>query len=60
MKMQNNQTTEILINQQAFDENRSYLILTNDYVAAGGDETEPMKNALNRYKINVFVRECYD
>jgi hypothetical protein len=58
MKMQNNQASEIFINQQAFDENRNYLILTNDYVAAGGDKTEPMKNAINRYKINVFVRDA--
>lgn len=58
IKIQNNQASDISINQQAFDENRNYLILTNDYVAAGGDKTEPMKSATNRYKINVFVRDA--
>ncbi len=47
--------TEIIINEKAFDPAARYYILTNDYLANGGEEI--MKQALSRQPLNWKMRE---
>ena len=56
--IENDKAVNITINGQPFDENAVYNILTNDYVASGGDKTEPMKNAKSVTSLNLMVREA--
>jgi 2',3'-cyclic-nucleotide 2'-phosphodiesterase (5'-nucleotidase family) len=56
-KISNGTATDISINAIPFDSTRIYYILTNDYVANGGDKTEPMKKAISITNFNVIVRD---
>ncbi len=56
--IENNKAVNITISGQPFDESAVYNILTNDYVASGGDKTEPMKNAKSITSLNLMVREA--
>ncbi|MCF8429885.1 MAG: 5'-nucleotidase C-terminal domain-containing protein [Bacteroidia bacterium] len=58
MTIENNLATNIFINNQPFDSNKTYRILTNDYVASGGDKTEPMKKAIAVTSLNLMVRDA--
>lgn len=58
MNIENNLATNILINNQPFDSTKTYKILTNDYVASGGDKTEPMKKAIAITSLNLMVRDA--
>ncbi len=55
--IENNKSVNITIGGQPFDESAVYNILTNDYVANGGDKTEPMKKALTVTSLNLMVRD---
>ncbi len=56
--IENSKAVNIIIGGQPFDENAVYNILTNDYVASGGDKTEPMKYARTVTSLNLMVREA--
>lgn len=56
--IQNQSPINITINNKLFDENQHYFILTNDYVANGGDKSEPMKRALSTATLNLMVRDA--
>jgi 2',3'-cyclic-nucleotide 2'-phosphodiesterase (5'-nucleotidase family) len=58
MSIENNLATNIFINNQPFDSTKTYKILTNDYVANGGDKTEPMKKAIAITSLNLMVRDA--
>ncbi len=56
--IENNKAVNITIEGQPFDESKIYYILTNDYVANGGDKTEPMKNASAITSLHLMVRDA--
>lgn len=56
--IENNKAVNISIEGQPFDESKTYFILTNDYVANGGDKTEPMKHANNIQSLHLMVRDA--
>jgi len=58
MTIENNLAINISINNEPFDSTKTYKILTNDYVASGGDKTEPMKKAINVSSLNLMVRDA--
>lgn len=58
MTIENNLAANIFINNEPFDSTKTYKILTNDYVASGGDKTEPMKKAINVTSLNLMVRDA--
>ena len=58
MTIENNLAINISINNEPFDSTKTYKILTNDYVASGGDKTEPMKKAIAVTSLNLMVREA--
>jgi 2',3'-cyclic-nucleotide 2'-phosphodiesterase (5'-nucleotidase family) len=57
LKLNKQQIQEVLLNKQVLDTNQSYFILTNDYVANGGDKTEPMKKATSKKELNIKIRD---
>lgn len=57
-EIENNKAVNITINGQPFDENKVYNIVTNDYVANGGDKTEPMKHANSIQSLHLMVRDA--
>lgn len=58
MTIKNNLAANIFINNEPFDSTKIYKILTNDYVASGGDKTEPMKKAITVTSLNLMVRDA--
>lgn len=58
LSISNNKIVNVTINNTVFDENKTYAIITNDYVANGGDKTEPMKNAKSVTNLNIMVRDA--
>ncbi len=58
LSINNNKIVNAAINNVSFDENKTYTIITNDYVANGGDKTEPMKNAKALTNLNILVRDA--
>ncbi|MFZ4799229.1 MAG: 5'-nucleotidase C-terminal domain-containing protein [Bacteroidia bacterium] len=56
--IENNKAVNITISGQPFDESRVYYIVTNDYVASGGDKTEPMKYAKSITSLHLMVRDA--
>ena len=46
------------INEKPTDENRTYLVLTSDYLQNGGDNMVFFKNPVNVYKLDYKVRNA--
>lgn len=49
---------DILINGKPFDSNKTYNILTSDYIAGGGDEVFGLKNPIEKEVIGLKVRDA--
>lgn len=58
MKIRNNAAYDVTIGGQPFDINKTYNLLTYDYLADGGDDLECLRNPLERREINQKVREA--
>nr|WP_295925110.1 5'-nucleotidase [uncultured Dyadobacter sp.] len=58
MKIRNNAAHDVTIGGQPFDINKTYNLLTYDYLADGGDDLECLRNPLERREINQKVREA--
>lgn len=58
MAIQNNQAYHPQVKRVPIDTTRYYYILTNDYVAAGGDKTEAMKKAETVIDTGIKVRDA--
>lgn len=52
------QILNININNNAFDESKTYRVLTSDYLANGGDGIEAFKEARKREPTNIKVRDA--
>lgn len=58
MKIRNKQAYDVIIGGQPFDVNKTYNLLTYDYLADGGDELDCLRNPLERHEINKKVRDA--
>ncbi|MCE7064812.1 5'-nucleotidase C-terminal domain-containing protein [Dyadobacter sp. CY326] len=58
MKIRNGAAYDVTIAGQPFDKNKTYNLLTYDYLADGGDELECLRNPLERREINKKVRDA--
>jgi len=58
MKIRNKQAYEVTIGGQPFDINKTYNLLTYDYLADGGDDLECLRQPLERREINKKVRDA--
>lgn len=47
---------QVTINNQPFDTDKSYNIITSDYLANGGDKLEMLRNVVTRYNLNLLLR----
>lgn len=54
-----NQTVEAYIDNKPFDFDRTYYIVTNDYLQGGGDNMSFFKRAKEVYPLNVLARDMY-
>jgi 2',3'-cyclic-nucleotide 2'-phosphodiesterase (5'-nucleotidase family) len=54
--IRNNAATEIFVNGKALDETKTYVFLTNDYLANGGDNFEFLKR-IDRTGNNLKIRD---
>jgi 2',3'-cyclic-nucleotide 2'-phosphodiesterase (5'-nucleotidase family) len=49
---------DIKIGGQPFDQNRSYTIVTSDYLAGGGDNLSMFKKAPKTEKVGMMMRDA--
>lgn len=54
----NGQAQEVMIKGQPFDRNRTYNVLTSDYIANGGDSVKGLANPLERKVLGLRVRDA--
>lgn len=58
MKIRNKQAYDVTIGGEPFDINKTYNLLTYDYLADGGDDLECLRQPLERREINKKVRDA--
>lgn len=58
MKIQDKQAKDVIINGQAFDINKTYRVVTSDYIGNGGDETQGFNDPISRNNIGLLVRDA--
>jgi len=58
LKIKDKKPVEVSINGQPFDRNKTYLVLTSDYLANGGDNTKGFANSIERKPIGLRVRDA--
>lgn len=56
-KISGKEAYEITVNENPFEVQKNYFILTNDYLANGGEEG--MKKVVNRYPMNKKLRDSF-
>jgi 2',3'-cyclic-nucleotide 2'-phosphodiesterase (5'-nucleotidase family) len=49
---------KIMINGKPFDVNKTYSVLTSDYIASGGDDAQGFSNPISRKNIGLLVRNA--
>lgn len=54
----NGQAQQVMIKGQPFDRNRTYNVLTSDYIANGGDSVKGLANPLERKVLGLRVRDA--
>lgn len=55
----NQEAKNILINNAEFDENKTYHILTSDYLANGGDKADALTQAIQVKSLNIKIRDAF-
>ncbi len=58
MKIKDQQAVNVKIGRNEFDSTRTYIILTSDYLAGGGDNLEFLKSAITKENINLKLRDA--
>ena len=58
MKIRDGKPYDVTIGGQPFDPDKTYNVLTYDYLADGGDEMEFLKGAISRRDIGIKVRDA--
>ncbi len=56
--IKNKELVTFSINNEAIDPNKSYKLVTYDFVANGGDHVKGLSNPINRITANALVREA--
>ena len=51
------QVEDVLINGEPIDPNKIYKVVTNSYMAAGGDGYKVFKNAIDKYDASIMQRD---
>lgn len=58
MNIKDKQPESIMINGKPFDVNKTYTVLTSDYIASGGDDAEGFASPISRKNIGLMVRDA--
>ena len=58
LKIKDKKPVEVIINGQPFDHDKTYLVLTSDYMANGGDNTRGFASPMERKPIGLRVRDA--
>jgi 2',3'-cyclic-nucleotide 2'-phosphodiesterase (5'-nucleotidase family) len=58
MKIIDKKPADVRINGRPFDVNKTYRVLTSDYVAGGGDNTKGFKDPLDKKVLGLKVRDA--
>jgi 2',3'-cyclic-nucleotide 2'-phosphodiesterase (5'-nucleotidase family) len=58
LKIKDNTPYDILINGKPFDNTKTYLVLTSDYIASGGDNARGLASPLERKSLGLLVRNA--
>ncbi|MEH0157442.1 5'-nucleotidase C-terminal domain-containing protein [Limibacter armeniacum] len=58
MTVRNNEIETVTINSQPFDRNKSYTVLTSDYLFGGGDNMVFLKDPEESEFLNILVRDA--
>ena len=58
LKISNNKITRGFVNTQALDKNKSYSVLTTDYLANGGDHMNFFKNCKEKIPTGILLRDA--
>ncbi len=58
MKIVDKKAADVLIADKPFDINRTYKVITSDYIADGGDKFDGLASPVSRKKLNVKVRDA--
>jgi len=59
MGIKNGQAADLEVTGSPFDPAKDYWIVTNDYVAAGGDNMEMFTHPLKYVKTGIKIRDCF-
>jgi 2',3'-cyclic-nucleotide 2'-phosphodiesterase (5'-nucleotidase family) len=58
LTIRDGKANKITINGATIQSEKTYLLVTSDYVANGGDKADMLKRAVKRYPINYKVRDA--
>ncbi|TCC85776.1 5'-nucleotidase C-terminal domain-containing protein [Pedobacter hiemivivus] len=58
LKIVDKKPVDVFINGKAFDSNKTYRVLTSDYIAGGGDNALGFKNPIERKVLGLKVRDA--
>ncbi|RZK51854.1 MAG: hypothetical protein EOO87_16630, partial [Pedobacter sp.] len=58
MKIENKLSKDVFIGGKAFDVNKTYMVLTSDYIASGGDGTTGFSRPIAKKVIGLKVRDA--
>lgn len=59
LSIKDKQANDVFIHQQSFDSNRTYTIITSDYLANGGDNCSFFVDALERKSLDKKIRDAF-
>jgi len=58
MKIADKKPLDVRVNGEAFDLNKTYRVLTSDYIGGGGDNVPAFKNAIDKKVIGLKIRDA--
>jgi 2',3'-cyclic-nucleotide 2'-phosphodiesterase (5'-nucleotidase family) len=58
LKIKDKQAYDVLIKGQPFDKTKTYLVLTSDYIANGGDNAKGLANPIEKRNLGLLVRNA--
>lgn len=58
MKIVDKKPVDVFINSKAFDPNKTYRVLTSDYIAGGGDNALGFKDPIDKKVLDLKVRQA--
>jgi 2',3'-cyclic-nucleotide 2'-phosphodiesterase (5'-nucleotidase family) len=58
MNIKNGLPDQVMINGKVFDPNKTYKVITSDYLANGGDDSQGFSSPISRKNIGLLIRDA--